>query len=67
MIITTSIPAIVSFCCRCGAWLGVKDGLGVSGWSHGFCVPCAEDYFNMEFGEGADDEMWIMLRQNKGR
>ena len=31
---------LFSVCCSCGQYLGVKDGKGNSGVSHGYCPIC---------------------------
>lgn len=36
---------IVSACCVCGKPLGVKDGQGTYGISHGYCPECKEAEF----------------------
>jgi hypothetical protein len=36
-------PVIVSVCCVCGKYLGVKDGEGVIGLSHTYCCKCSRD------------------------
>lgn len=34
------------FCMRCGAFLGLKDGQGVTGISHGVCPHCLQEMLN---------------------
>lgn len=36
------IGIIATVCMECGLFIGLKDGEGCYGISHGFCLPCKE-------------------------
>jgi hypothetical protein len=37
---SNDVHIIISVCMECGEWLGIKDGMGVCGISHGLCGNC---------------------------
>ena len=39
---TPMLTKLIVKCAWCGKYLGVKDGKGVSGISHGICKECAD-------------------------
>ena len=51
---------ITIICCKCGKYLGKKDGEGVTGISHGYCDDCLEkelkkiESIKLESKEGTD-------------
>ena len=41
------VCVIVTLCAQCGAFIGVKDGQGQYGVSHGLCQPCYKQQMNV--------------------